>query len=1477
MNNKKIAFTKMNIKKFIDYIIKFDNIDDILDDCKTQSEKGFIFERLFDVVIKFGFCDIFPNSSFNHLIGNSNNAKFKILENFDKYLDEKVLSGKSGGCSDITLQNKDGTYIFISSKYPKSDQDTKKPVDYYDVQNIIAMATSDENKHIYKNYKIYLVVPNSRDVLDKVGNANNSSKYITEHMTKDNILDKTNLNKYFLAFKQDIVKNYSENWQNIYLGGKENLTLRFHQELITQKTNNLIKEGNKSFLWGCKCRSGKTFMFGGLIIKQYDSMKQQENKQNLNVLIITPAPTETVPQFTEDLLCNFREFNKFKIHHIEGFKKLASLELGSSNIFVISKQFLQKYTNEKTIMKIKNLKLDMIAFDENHFSGTTDLSKDILNSYSSDNTVKIYLTATYNKPLQEWNISQKCQMFWDIEDEQICKSIIMNKDNLIKLKEKHGDKCVTSTIEHFNSLGLELIDIFKSYENMPDLHLITTIFDPQRYENIKKNIMGSHYGFSFDVLFSLNTGKTFYYKNEIKTILRYISGSEKEQDYKTGDKSIFTRINNISSRIPFIQIWFLPSDNINIISQNLKILMLEDKILKNYNVICINRKNNDLAKDIKNEISKQENIAKSEGKRGLILLAGNMLNLGITINSCDVVMLMNNTLSSDKIMQQMYRCMTEGKEKKAGFVVDLNISRVLQTCANYTIYNNNKSVEDKIKYLIENHLINIDIDMMYSKKLNSDGIVKKLMDIWKGDPINSFKTLLKNLDNDYVIFDNSVQKLLNTYFVNSLKDNRVNSIVEFKNEDDESQKLPSGKEKIKENGSEYGNEYGNEDGNEDGNGSEEKKEEEKKEEKISFTKDVLPYVIPLACILTIENKNKDFIQMLNDINNSIELLEIFDDQCLIWWNKKGLINIIRDIIRDYFDKSSNTYNISIQFKISIQSLLDRPKELLELISDCLKPKAIEKKTFGEVFTPMDFINEKMLKDIEEYWLKNKNENIWANEKITWYDPAAGMGNYPIAIYYRLMEGLKNKIPDKNQRKKHIIEKQLYMGELNKKNCFIAKQIFNISNDYKLNLYEGDTLNVKLKEVFGIDKFDIIIGNPPYNEELKKVGAKPLYNKFIEYYVDKCNLLSFVVPSRWFAGGKGLDKFRKMMMNRTDILYIKHYDDATKIFGNTVDIKGGVNYFLIDRSYNGLCEYNGSKVKFNAFDVILDIKYYSLVNKFLENDKITALYLGRYFGIESNDKKLVDENKKDYLKCYVSQQKGFVKYIDKKEIKKDVSSYKVITTRASFGANSGFGNIFIGNPGEVHTGSYISFKVSNETEAKSLLSYMKCRLPNLLLSLRKISQDISESTCKWIPLPPLNIEWNDEEIYKYFELSGDEIKLIKETKINGYNDIKCTNESERADESEYKIVKDGRKQYYLIDNKLYKIKKNKLQGDLFGSYDNGKIVEDMTHVKLCSNKKRTISKISKKKSIQKPIIIIDTDDTTDDTIDDNTIATTDDAM
>jgi site-specific DNA-methyltransferase (adenine-specific) len=103
---------------------------------------------------------------------------------------------------------------------------------------------------------------------------------------------------------------------------------------------------------------------------------------------------------------------------------------------------------------------------------------------------------------------------------------------------------------------------------------------------------------------------------------------------------------------------------------------------------------------------------------------------------------------------------------------------------------------------------------------------------------------------------------------------------------------------------------------------------------------------------------------------------------------------------------------------------------------------------------------------------------------------------------------------------------------------------------------------------------------------------------------------------------------------------------------------------------------------------------------------------------------------------------------------------VITTSSAFYAKSGFGNTFIGYPNEVHTKSYISFNLNSENEAKSLLSYMKCKLPNFMLLLRKISLNINESTCRWIPLPLLDREWNDKLVYKYFELNNEEINLIE---------------------------------------------------------------------------------------------------------------------
>jgi hypothetical protein len=478
--------------------------------------------------------------------------------------------------------------------------------------------------------------------------------------------------------------------------------------------------------------------------------------------------------------------------------------------------------------------------------------------------------------------------------------------------------------------------------------------------------------------------------------------------------------------------------------------------------------------------------------------------------------------------------------------------------------------------------------------------------------------------------------------------------------------------------------------------------------------------------------------------------------------------MVEQLAAKYIKVNSPLYDIAIQFKMSLQSLIDRPKELLELIDGCLKPKMVEKKKFGEVFTPLAFINDKMLADLEVHYNASHAVPLYEDESLTWADTTAGMGNFPVAIYYKLMEGLAAKFPVETDRKKHILEKMLFMAEYNAKNCFVITQIFNIHGEYKLNLYQGDSLAIDIEETFGVPRFDIVIGNPPYNEELKSTGAAALYNKFIEKYIDKCDLLCFVIPSRWFSGGKGLDKFRKDMLARTDITYIKHFDDASKIFGNGVDIKGGVHYFLKDSDYSGECVYNGYKTRLDKYDVFVDGQYHAIIDKLTKFASITDVYKSQdYHHIQTNDARLKVELSEGYAKCYVSKQKGFIKYIAESELTTERGLWKAITARASHGHKSGFGNTFIGTPGEVHCKTYISFEFKTKCEADSMVSYMKCRLPNFALSLRKNSQDISKSTCTWIPIPPLDREWNDDLVYEHFELSEEDIELVKTTHIVGY--------------------------------------------------------------------------------------------------------------
>ena len=1100
---------------------------------ETQSKRGNVFEKVWDIIIKFGFYSILPNDIYDHYEGNINTCKLKKVVDLEIYLRNiSVFSKGKGGSSDITLQNKNnGKWVFMSSKFYLDDN--KKSIDNYDVEKILAIVK--QHSHKYKECDIYLVVNNKQKVMNIITSSQATNNYIKENI--HHILDLEDLEICFQNLKQSIQDITINEVNSKFCNEKVPLQQRFHQDLITYKQMERIDEGEKELLLGAKARSGKTYCVGGLFIKYH------KKYLSLNGLIITPAPTETLSQFTDDLFHKFIDFNGINIVEIKKGTDFETMVLQGNNIIIVSKQLLDDYVCEKKVEAIQQLNLDFIVFDENHFHGTTLMSKNILQSYSSSKTIKLYLTATYAKPLSEWNIPLECQFYWDIEDEQLCK-----KRNIKGLVEKHGEDVLLFLTEENKE---QLLSI---YDKMPDLHILTNMMDRKRFEVIKEQIKDTSYGFSNGTLLSGN------FPNEVDTMLRYITGSNKEQDYPKKDLSIFGRIKRIAieknSRTRLnngdftSQLWFLPfgiNMKINKVSEHLKDRMGKNSILKNYEIKIVNSKKEYKLKDIKEEIKNWELKAKEEGKDGLILLAGNQLTLGITLSFVDVVFLFNDIVSSDKIIQMMYRCMTESINnsdndkinngiKKMGFVVDLNISRVLNTCLDYNLYKKDLNVEQKITYLVENNLINIDSDLFQGKE-NKTKLVEKLLHIWKADPIHNLKILLKKIEESIIDMDTKDQKMMNRYFTSSIGDEKVNVKVQFDEESEEA--LPTGKETIKQ------------DTNEVGEKDAECKEDDKDID-ISLTKDVLPFIIPLICILTMNTEHKDILEMLNVIKTSPALLSVFQDQSFIWWNKPDIINLIEAIVGKYIKRNSNIYNIAIQFKMSLQSLIDNPKELLELIDSCLKPKQKEKRENGEVFTPMCLVFE-MLDNLDKHYVKINGKSIFTEPCFKWFDPASGMGNFPVAVYLRLIEGLKIQIPNDEDRKKHIIENMLYMSELNKKNVFICHQIFNINNQYKLNLHQGDTLELDIKSVWAIElnSFDVILTNAPFNKggirshTGKQLGDKneTIWTKFIEKtfkeWLKPDGFLAFINPLSWLKKSHSLHN----EMLEKHIVWLKLWDNS----------------------------------------------------------------------------------------------------------------------------------------------------------------------------------------------------------------------------------------------------------------------------------------------------------------------------------------------
>ena len=1587
MSKKKISNIKELLIEFEKYGTAKEVIEELsekyLNDIKNDinySKQGFLYERIWDICIKFGLVKNIINfdNSINpllHFRGNVNtNAIIKdsckeFKSFFDDYLEEKIISGNTGGYSDITFRNND-EIVISSCKYFKHEKD--KDIKDYEIHNLCPIINKNSD-----TIKMVVFLKDKKAFIEKNKNANKSSqlltKYINPYGNYENVYDINDLEFYYSKLKNILnfynyfkddkdIKDFRKNYLNHY---KKIFEPKFHQHLFIKKISKIIEttKMKKNILIGAIPRTGKTYILAGSIEKYISEIKKKE----YNFIIITPAPTETIPQYI-DVFTDYINFDNINIITKDNKNKHKE---GGINVYIYSKQKLDcddkkchdddndENDDENIIKILGKYKFDIIFIDEAHYGMTTDKSKELLKELNKQKTAfKIFITATYNKPIREFEIPEKQMLFWSLDN--VINLIKISNDNDTSNKNKKfkkfiknikKDKCfdehiIDDVLKNTYKDNYELI--LNQYKNFPQPYLLTTVWKntDDIYNEIRLANGLDRHTFTMDSIFNLNKDNTtFENENDLIELFHYYYGYPRKKFKDENDVNydirrmykeygIIPRIRNVCQNDcrtlqeplntfnPTTQLWFLPRND-NKLKNKIPALLL---LLKNnfqtiYNktlfIVSIsdNSKNKYEDNNVKycenkKEIITLENENKENNNNGnknysnIVILTGLKFNLGVSFPNVDIVVLFNNSRSSDLIYQMMFRSMTDINDdneclpnnsfchkKKYGFIVDLNPQRTIEI-TNYiksNIINNPKSDNNeeliKVKYM---DLLNVDRDFFKNKydidddndtdnkedlKNYTKEYFKKLALYFKETADNIFyklKNFNLNFNSKYL---SDIDKLLKDV---NFDDTKKKKEIITKEGIDEILKI---KERIKTE-------------QPDKNDEDIEKEAKKQYdniEKIKLIISELMVILPIItdmnikCVLDnndIKILKKELKKILDFIKSDIKLHDIFIDyvidRCKIAFKTNDFneyydffINLISNLDNNLNNNSRSKMNSSLSkskekekkeikkpskkekeltkslcqkwmenklvnpitarkitekspiyknLKSKCAELLlnkikkggnnsemmnyindtmttistklnniNNPKELLEFLNANLKPTKEKKEKNGEVFTPIKLIEEMMDK------LTDANPNIWSNPNLKWLDPAAGMGNFAVVVYLRLMEGLKKQMPNIEARKKHILEKMLYMVEYDRTNSFMMSKIF-CGNKYKLNIFTGSFIEGERYEKEGIDifsldetkikkykyknyaeenkrfsrnintfggKFDIIMGNPPFQITNEIGNRKALNHNLWEVFLSKCfnellnnnGFLLFITPTSWMS-----PTFKYKNIFLTNYISFLNINECTKWFNN---VGSSFSYYIINKTNQKkntevICKYK-NKIYASSLLIKKDMLFLpslltddslNIIDKFYNNklDKISFLA----------SSELHSYNKKEFInKCDNKKFTYKIRHTTTNNnlcssIKHSLSDKNKILMNIPSNLEPLFDNGKLG-----FTENQIYFLTNN----KNYVNLLNSKLYNFIFTICKWSGFNNKLIFKNIPY--IEKFKDDITLYKLFKLTKDEIKLIED--------------------------------------------------------------------------------------------------------------------